>query len=242
MESDNIKKLNSIEEMFEFMDGIGKKRKFYAELVVEFLKKKDRRPCYEVSYYDDPETMNVVKLLKPLTEENIAEINTFLDDYIKKEYPEEVENDGLLDADWRADFISDVIGELSEKEYLCNTNKMGYDMEIAGIDLCTKYYCYRIKVATFSNGMANPPKIIDMNINLFDDDYSYLLVEFMLNAEFSFNKLRTKNKDMYDKISSYVDRFFHDCTYPLNVPTYTVEFTEIIEDTQTLLNSIESKI
>ena len=45
MESDNIKKLNSIEEMFEFMDGIGKKRKFYAELVVEFLKKKDRRPC-----------------------------------------------------------------------------------------------------------------------------------------------------------------------------------------------------
>jgi hypothetical protein len=84
MESDNIKKLNSIEEMFEFMDGIGKKRKFYAELVVEFLKKKDRRPYYEVSYYDDPETMNVVKLLKPLTEENIAEINTFLDDYIKK--------------------------------------------------------------------------------------------------------------------------------------------------------------
>jgi hypothetical protein len=81
-----------------------------------------------------------------------------------------------------------------------------------------------------------------MNINLFDDDYSYLLVEFMLNAEFSFNKLRTKNKDMYDKISSYVDRFFHDCTYPLNVPTYAVEFTEIIEDAQTLLNSIESKI
>ena len=31
-------------------------------------------------------------------------------------------------------------------------------------------------------------------------------------------------------------------TYPLNVPTYAVEFTEIIEDAQTLLNSIESKI
>ena len=58
-------------------------------------------------------------------------------------------------------------------------------------------------VAIFSNGMANPPEFIDMKINLLDDVYSYLLVEFMLNSELSFNKLRTKNEEVYGKISSY---------------------------------------
>ena len=242
MESDSVNKLNSIEEMVEFMDGVSQNRKYYTEMVEEFLKKKERRPYYLVSYYDDPETNNEVELLKPLTDENIAEINTFLDAYIKENYAEEVENGGLLDTDFRKDIISEVIGELSEKEFLCNTNMMGFYMEIIGINLYNKYYCYRIKVATFPNGMANAPEIIDININLPDDVYSYLLVEFMLNSELSFNKLRTKNEEVYGKISSYVDRFFHNCTYPLNVPTYAVEFTEIIEDAQTLLNSIGSKI
>ena len=241
MESDSVNKLNSIEETFESMDGVSQNRKYYTEMVEEFLKKKERRPYYLVSYYDNPETNNEVELLRPLTDENIAEINASLDDYIKKEYPEEVENNGLLDADWRADIISEVIDEFRDKEYLCNTNQNGDYMEIIDIDICTKYYCYRIKVAIFPNGMANPPEFIDMKINLPDDVYSYLLVEFMLNSELSFNKLRTKNEEVYGKISSYVDRFFHNCTYPLNVPTYAVEFTEIIEDAQTLLNSIGSK-
>lgn len=240
--NENVKQVNSIEEMFEALDGVTTMRKRYAEIVAEYLPRKERQPYYLITYEDDPETCNDVEVLRPLTQENIDEINALLDSYIDKEYAEEVETGGKEDAAWRADILPEVIGEFSDKRYLWKENMNFNTMEVINIDLNNPYYCYRIKIATFPDGMANAPKIIDTHLNLSDDQYSFLVVESMLSSNFSLNKLRTKNEELYNIITNSVDGIFHKYNYPCDVPTYAVEFTEIKDDAERLLNSIESKI
>ena len=230
------------ENMLEAKDYVSPTRKLYTEKATDFLAHKNRQPHYLVTYCDDPETNNEVKILKPLTDENIAEVKAFIDAYINKAYAEEIEAGDEINDAWRNDVVAEAIGELSDKDYLCNTNVILQNMEIIDIDLNSKYYCYRTKVAIFPNGMTNTPRVINVDMNLPDNVYLYLLVEFMLNPNMSLNKLRTKNQDIYERVSAYVDNFFHGCVYPCNVPTYAVEFTEIIEDAQTLLKNIESNI
>ena len=237
---ENVNEINSIEEVFEIMDGWKGKRQEYTEIVTEFLKTKERQPFYEVTYLDDPETNNEITELKALTDENVAEINQYIDDIIDREYPEEACNKS--DEQWRKDLLSDVICDFSEKEWLLKENLNFMPMQVGYIDLNQKYYCYNIKVALFPDGMDNPPKILNWVLNLPDDKYIYLTAEYMVNPNFSFNKLRTKDKDMYNIICNDIEGRLHGNAYPCDVPTYAVEFTEIVEDAQLLLKSIENSV
>ena len=239
---EKVKRVDSIEEMFETLDGVTAMRKRYAEIVAEYLTRKERQPYYLITYEDMPEACNEVKVLRPLTQENIDEINALLDAYIDEEYAEEIETGGKEDTAWRADILPEVIGRFSCKEYLWKENAIFETMDVLNIDLNNPYYCYRIKIATFPDGMTNAPKIIDTHLNLTDEEYTYLLIETMLSSDFSLNKLRTKREEMYNTITNYVDSIFHGYRYPCEVPIYAVEFTEIKEDAAKLLDSVESKI
>lgn len=217
-------------------------REHYRERAAEFLAAKERQPYYLVSYEEDVEDGADFERLKPLSEDNISEIKAFIDAYINKAYAKEIAQGEEIDDVWRNEVAVEAIGELSEKEYLCEDSRFFRPSVVTNIDLNTKHYCYRVKIAIFPNGMASEPRIICTNINLPDDVYLYLLVEFMWNPELSFNKLRTMNQDVYERVCSYVDNFFHGCVYPCNVPTYAVELTEIIEDAQILLRSIKNSV
>ena len=236
---EKVNEVNSIEEMFEIMDGLKGKRQKYTEIVTEFLKTKERQPFYEVTYLDDPETNNEITVLRALTDENIAEINQCIDDLIDIECPEEACNKS--DEQLRKDLLSEVLCDLSEKEWLLKENLNFTPMQVGYIDLNQKYYCYKIKVALFLDGMYNPPEILNWVLNLSDARYIYLTAEYMVNPNFSFNKLRTKDKEMYNIICNSIEGRLHRNTYPCDVPTYTIEFTEIIEDAKKLLESIEKK-
>jgi hypothetical protein len=217
-------------------------REHYTEKATEFLAEKERQPYYLVSYEEDVEDGLEFEHLKPLNEDNVSEIKEFIDAYINKAYAEEIAQGEEIDDVWRNEVASEALVELSEKEYLCEDSRFFRPTVVTNIDLNTKHYCYRVKIAIFPNGMASEPRIICTNMNLPDDVYLYLLVEFMWNPELSLNKLRTMNQDIYERVCSYVDNFFHGCLYPCNVPTYAVEFTEIIEDAQILLKRITNNV
>ena len=57
-----------------------------------------------------------------------------------------------------------------------------------------------------------------------------MTAEYMVNPNFSFNKLKTKDKKMYDEICNSIESRLHQNTLPCNVSAYTIEFTEIVED------------
>lgn len=239
---ENVNEINSIEEVFEIMDGWKGKRQEYTEIVTEFLKTKARQAYHTVNYEEDVEDGLEFELLKPLSEDNVSEIKAFIDAYINKAYAEEIAQGEEIDDVWRNEVISEAIGELSDKEYLREESRFFRPTVVTDIDLNTKYYCYRIKIATFPDGMDNPPKILNWLLNLPDDKYIYLTAEYMVNPNFSFNKLRTKDKELYNIICNDIEGRLHRNTYPCDVPTYTVEFTEIVEDAQLLLKSIENSV
>lgn len=217
-------------------------REHYTKKATEFLNAKERQPYYLVSYEEDAEDGLEFERLKLLNEDNVSEIKAFIDAYINKAYAEDIAQGEEIDDAWRNEVASEAIGKLSDKEYLCEDSRFFRPSVVTNIDLNTKHYCYRVKIAIFPNGMASEPRIICTDMNLPDDVYLYLLVEFMRNPELSLNKLRTMNQDIYERVCSYVDNFFHGYLCPCNVPTYAVEFTEIIEDAQILLKSIKNSV
>ena len=231
-EGESVKKKNVVTSL----------REHYTKKATEFSAAKERQPYYLVSYKEDVEDGLEFERLKPLSEDNVSEIKAFIDAYINKTYAEEIAQGEEIDDVWRNDVVSEAIVELSDKEYLCEDSRFFRPTVVTNIDLNTKYYCYRIKIATFPDGMVGEPKIICTDINLPDDVYLYLLVEFMWNQKLSINKLRTMNPDVYEKICLYIDNFFHGGLYPCDVPTYAVEFTEIVEDAQLLLKNIENSV
>lgn len=47
---ESVKQVDSIEDMFDILDGVAAKRKRYTEIVTEYLKQKPRIPSYKVWY------------------------------------------------------------------------------------------------------------------------------------------------------------------------------------------------
>ena len=133
-------KVNSAQEFFDIMDGVAAKRKLYPEVIKEYLKTKDIKPFYMVEY-DDPMYDEPVKILRRLTDENIADIETLVDAYIEKEYPEELANGGKEDKAWRKDIMPEVAESndyFVDKEYLHSENLMFHQMNVTNIDIYEK--------------------------------------------------------------------------------------------------------
>lgn len=236
-------KVNSAQEFFDIMDGVAAKRKLYPEVIKEYLKTKDIKPFYMVEY-DDPMYDEPVKILRRLTDENIADIESLVDAYIEKSYPEEIASGGKDDKTWRKDIMPEVAESndyFVDKEYLHSENLMFNQMNVTNIDIYEKYYCYRIKVAAFLEGMEKNPEYIGINIHLSDEEYMYLTTEFMIDTKLSFNQLRNKNNDLYIKICNIVDRHFYHSDMTRVIPTYAVELTEIMEDAKACLEILEHK-
>lgn len=232
-------KINSAQEFFDIMDGVTEKRNTFPNLINEYLQTKDRKSYYLVEYndsiYDEP-----IKRLRCLSDENVAEIESFVDAYVEKEYPEEVANGGKEDKAWRKDIMAEVAkanNNFMDVKCLFSENKMGEQMAVENIDLYEKYYCYKVKVAAFYEGINNAPEIIEMNLNLPDDIYIYLTTEYMINSDLTFNHLRIKNEEVYGRICSIIDSAFYDSDIPHRIPTYSVELTEIMEDAKKILQS-----
>lgn len=241
---EDVVKVNSAQEFFDIMDGVTAKREFYPNVIKEYLQTKDRKTCYMVEYIDPVQFDEPVKMLKCLADEDVAEIEALVDAYIEKEYPEEIANGGKEDKAWRKDIMSEVAqanDNFMDVNCLYAENIMSCQMGVENIDLYEKYYCYEAKIATFSDGMNNPPEITTTILNLPDDVYIYLTTEFMINPDLTFNHLRTKNEEVYGRICRMIDNQFYDSYIFHRIPTYAVELTEVMEDAKACLEILERK-
>ena len=222
-------RVNSAEEMFEAMDGITKQRKHYLEIVKEYLTRKHRTPYYETFYEDRWE--NPYEYLKPLDEEDMADLLATA---------HKLDPDDEYDIDCT---INDSPEEFREKPYfyqICPS--LQEEIYFTGINLDKTYYTYRFTVAHFEHGIEEKPTIFPFRISLTDEEYIYLTAEFMVYPDLTLAKLRTKNPKLFGEISNVVEGHFHHNSYLTPVPLYLVEFSEIKEDAERLLNSVESKI
>lgn len=231
---ESVKKVDSIEDMFDILDGVAAKRKRYTEIVTEYLKQKPRIPSYKVWYEDCND--NEYTFLKPICEDDMADIIATsrqfdLDDECELAY-----------------IISEESETFSDKKYFQMVGRFGYDLYITAIDLDKKYYCYKFRFAIFENGIDQKPEIFDAMLHLTDEDYIYLTVEHMIYPSFSLARLRKKRSELYDDICSIAEHMIREKeieTSPVLdiIPQlYLAEFTEIKEDAERLLGSIESKI
>lgn len=230
---ESVKRVDSIEDMFDILDGVAAKRKRYTEIVTEYLKQKPRVPFYKVWYEDCNE--NEYMFLKPINEDDMADI---------------IATARQFDPDDECE-LSDIISEESEtfsdKKYFQMVGRFGYDLYITAIDLDKKHYCYKFRFANFEKGMEEKPEVFDALVYLTDEDYIYLTAEHMVNPLFSLAKLRKKRSALYDDICSIAEQMIREegiyrCGNDVLQHLYLAEFTEIKEDAERLLDSIESKI
>ena len=230
---ENVKKVDSIEDMFDILDGVAAKRKRYTEIVTEYLKQKPRVPFYKVWYEDCYD--NEYTFLKPIREDDMADIIA-----TARQFDPDDECD-------LADIISEESETFSDKKYFQMVGRFGYDLYIKAIDLDKKHYCYKFRFANFEKGMEEKPEVFDALVYLTDEDYIYLTAEHMVNPSFSLAKLRKKRSALYDDICSIAEQMIREegiyrCGNDVLQHLYLVEFTEIKDDAERLLDSIESKI
>lgn len=230
----SVKRVDSIEDMFDILDGVAAKRKRYTEIVTEYLKQKPRVPFYKVWYEDCND--NEYTFLKPICEDDMADIIA-----TARQFDPDDECD-------LADNISEESETFSDKKYFQMVGRFGYDLYITAIDLDKKYYCYKFRFANFENGIDQKPEIFDAMLYLTDEDYIYLTVEHMLYPSFSLARLRKKRSELYDDICSIAEQMIREkeietsAVLDIIPQLYLAEFTEIKEDAERLLGSIESKI
>lgn len=146
-----------------------------------------------------------------------------------------------------ADIISEESETFSDKKYFQMVGRFGYDLYITAIDLDKKHYCYKFRFANFEKGMEEKPEVFDALVYLTDEDYIYLTAEHMVNPLFSLAKLRKKRSALYDDICSIAEQMIREegiyrCGNDVLQHLYLVEFAEIKDDAERLLDSIESKI
>lgn len=230
---ESVKKVDSIEDMFDILDCVAAKRKRYTEIVTEYLKQKPRVPFYKVWYEDCNE--NEYTFLKPIREDDMADIIA-----TARQFDPDDECD-------LADIISEESETFSDKKYFQMVGRFGYDLYIKAIDLDKKHYCYKFRFANFEKGMEEKPEVFDALVYLTDEDYIYLTAEHMVNPSFSLAKLRKKRSALYDDICSIAEQMIREegiyrCGNDVLQHLYLVEFTEIKDDAERLLDSIESKI
>ena len=230
---ESVKKVDSIEDMFDILDGVAAKRKRYTEIVTEYLKQKPRVPFHKVWYEDCND--NEYTFLKPIREDDMADIIA-----TARQFDPDDECD-------LADIISEESETFSDKKYFQMVGRFGYDLYIKAIDLDKKHYCYKFRLANFEKGMEEKPEVFDALVYLTDEDYIYLTAEHMVNPSFSLAKLRKKRSALYDDICSIAEQMIREegiyrCGNDVLQHLYLVEFTEIKDDAERLLDSIESKI
>lgn len=230
---ESVKKVDSIEDMFDILDGVAAKRKRYTEIVTEYLKQKPRVTFYKVWYEDCND--NEYTFLKPIREDDMADIIA-----TARQFDPDDECD-------LADIISEESETFSDKKYFQMVGRFGYDLYIKAIDLDKKHYCYKFRFANFEKGMEEKPEVFDALVYLTDEDYIYLTAEHMVNPSFSLARLRKKRSALYDDICSIAEQMIREegiyrCGNDVLQHLYLVEFTEIKEDAERLLGSIESKI
>ena len=231
---ESVKRVDSIEDMFDILDGVTAKRKRYTEIVTEYLKQKPRVPSYKVWYEDCND--NEYTFLKPIREDDMADIIA-----TARQFDPDDECD-------LADIISEESETFSDKKYFQMVGRFGYDLYITAIDLDKKYYGYKFRFAIFESGIDQKPEIFDAMLHLADEDYIYLTVEHMIYPSFSLAQLHKKRSELYDDICSIAEHMIREKqieTSPVLdiIPQlYLAEFTEIKEDAERLLGSIESKI
>ena len=136
---ESVKRVDSIEDMFDILDGVAAKRKRYTEIVTEYLKQKPRVPFYKVWYEDCNE--NEYTFLKPIREDDMADIIA-----TARQFDPDDECD-------LADIISEESETFSDKKYFQMVGRFGYDLYIRAIDLDKKHYCYKFRFANFEKGM-----------------------------------------------------------------------------------------
>ena len=230
---ESVKRVDTIEDMFDILDGVAAKRKRYTEIVKEYLKQKPRVPFYRVWYEDCNE--NEYTFLKPINEDDMADILATARQFDPDDECE------------LAYIISEESETFSDKKYFQMVGRFGYDLYITAIDLDKKYYCYKFRFANFEKGVEEKPEVFNAMVYLTDEDYIYLTAEHMVYPSFSLARLRKKRSAIYDDICSIAEQMIREeginrCGDDVLQHLYLVEFAEIKEDAERLLDSIESKI
>ena len=209
-------------------------RDCHSTLVREYLKLKDRRTYYMVSYDTYKEDGCDYQYLRPLSDENIADIKATI---------KQLDPNDEYDFD---DLVCDTPEALSDKEYLKAYGRFDEELYVTKVNLAEKHYCYEFKVAHFSDGVEGQSTISRLMIALTDEEYIYLTAECMAKwtfhyvEPFTINRLRTANPALYDKICSTIESSHFDVNcYPHMIPVYAVEIVECEADAQLLASIIE---
>lgn len=209
-------------------------REGFSAIAQEYLKHKNRSVYYMIDYDSCDASCDGYQYLKPLTDENIEDIKAT----IKQLDP----NDEFEFAD----LVHDCPEAFSEKEYLCQKGRFEEELYVKHIDLGTKYYVYKFKVAEFKNGIDAAPNINMIRICITDEEYVYLIAESLAykccntSGELTLNRLRTLNPEIYGKICGTIETSLFDSNcHPFIVPIYAVEFIEIDSDAQLLSEIIK---